>query len=220
MTSTPLAQIIGTPDQGDRFFGVTVGIVTNNQDPKELGRVKLKFPWLSDLDEGAWARVLTPMAGRNPDTNQAYGLHFLPEVDTEVLVAFEQGDIEFPYILGALWNGKDKPINLNSDGKNNHRTLKSRSGHTIQFDDTKDNEKIEIIDGSGKNSIVISTKDNTVTVTGDADILIQSKNGKLKLSGKGIELKSGAEIKVEAQQNLELKAGPQMTLKANLININ
>lgn len=220
MMSTPLAQLMGSPDQGDRFFGVTVGIVTNNQDPEELGRVKVKFPWLSELDEGHWARVLTPMAGSNQDTNQVYGMYYLPEVDTEVLVAFEQGNIEFPYILGALWSGKDKPFKTNSDGKNNHRTLKSRSGHTIQLDDTQDDEKIEIIDGSGKNRIVISTRENTVTITGDADILIQSKNGKLKLRGKGIELKSEAEIKVEAQQNLELKAGPQMTIKANLVNIN
>ncbi len=218
--STPLAQMMGTPDSHDRFYGVTIGTVTNNQDKENLGRVKVRFPWLTETDEGYWARVLTPMAGTNQDTKNGYGIYFLPEVDTEVLVAFEHGDIEFPYILGALWNGQDKPFESNSDGKNNPRTIKSRSGHTIRFDDTKDDAKIEIIDSSGKNSIVISTKANTVTIASDADIVIQSQNGKLKLSGKGIELNSAAEIKIEAKQTLDLKAGPQLNIKGNMVNIN
>lgn len=218
MMSTPMAEFMGTPQANDRFYGVTIGIVTNNQDPQNLGRVKVRFPWLAEEDESDWARVLTLMAGK--DSNQAYGIYFLPEVDTEVLVAFEQGDIQFPYVLGALWSGKDTPPEKNSDGKNNMRMIRSRSGHVIRLDDTKDNEKIEIIDKSGKNKIVIDAKQNTITIASDADISIQSKNGKLKLQGKGIELKSTAEIKIEAQQNLELKAGPQMNLKANMININ
>lgn len=219
MMSTNLAQFMGAPEPHDRFYGVTIGIVTNNQDDENLGRVKVRFPWLADKDESYWARVLTPMAGKD-NSNKAYGIYFLPEVDTEVLVAFEQGAIEFPYILGALWNGKDKPIDSNSDGKNNRRIMQSRSGHMIRFDDTKDDEKIEIIDKSGKNSIVIGTKENTITIAGDADIVIQSRNGKLKFSGKGIELESEAEIKIKAQQNLDLQAGPQMNIKANMVNIN
>lgn len=220
MMSTPLAQIMGAPEPPDRFYGVTIGVVTNNQDPDKLGRVKVKFPWLTEADEGYWARVLTPMAGKNQDNNQAYGIYCLPEVHTEVLVAFEHGAIEFPYILGCLWNGEAKPFETNSDGKNHRRTIKSRSGHIIRLDDHPDDAKIEIIDSSGKNSIVISTKANTVTIASDADIVIQSQNGKLKLSGKGIELNSEAEIKVEAKQMLDLKAGPQLNIKANMININ
>ena len=65
-----------------RVYGVTVGVVTNNQDPDGLGRVKVRFPWLSDDDESFWARVVTPMAGNGR------GLYLLPEVDDEVLVAF------------------------------------------------------------------------------------------------------------------------------------
>src|SRR5687768_7153196 len=93
-----------TKERGDRrMYGVVIGIITNNKDPDKLGRVKVKFPWLSDTDESFWARTATPMAG-----NQR-GMYFLPEVDDEVLVAFEHGDLRFPYIIGALWNGKDKP---------------------------------------------------------------------------------------------------------------
>jgi len=197
-----------------RVFGVTVGIVTNNKDPDGLGRVKIKLPWLMDAYESTWARIATPMAG------SSRGLYLLPEVDDEVLVAFEHGQLEFAYILGALWNGKDKPPESNSDGKNNKRTLKSRSGHVITLDDTDGSEKIQIIDKSGKNSVVLSTADNTITISADADISITSKNGKLKLSGQGIEITSQAAVKLEANQGVELKATGQMTIKGATVNIN
>src|SRR4051812_31769405 len=81
-----------------RIYGVVVGVVTNNQDKEGLGRVKVKFPWLSDADESNWARIATPMAGASR------GVFFLPEVDDEVLVVFEQGLVSRPYVLGGLWN--------------------------------------------------------------------------------------------------------------------
>lgn len=209
-----LQSLVGPPHGEDRFYGVVVGIVTNNQDPDGLGRVKVRFPWLSDEDESHWARVLTPMAGNNR------GLYLLPEVDDEVLVAFQHGDIRFPYVLGALWNGKDKPPADNADGKNNLRTLKSRSGHIIRLDDSDGAEKIEIIDKSTKNSIVIDTAANTITIAADADITIKASSGKLTLEGKGIAIKSQAEVTIEASQNLDLKANSQLNIKGSVVNIN
>ena len=89
---------------GDRrSTGSSSAIVTNNNDPDKLGRVKLKFPWLADTYESDWARIV--QLGAGPDS----GAVFLPEVNDEVLVAFEFGDIRRPYVLGGLWNGKDKP---------------------------------------------------------------------------------------------------------------
>jgi len=207
-----LQSLVGPSNPEGRFYGVAVGVVTNNQDPDGLGRVKVRFPWLSDEDESHWARVVTPMAG-----NQR-GLYFLPEVDDEVLVAFQHGDIRFPYILGALWNGKDKPPESNN-GANNLRTIKSRSGHIIRLDDTADAEKIEIID-KNKNSIIVNTAKNTLTVAADADITIQSTKGKLILQGNGIEITSQAGVKVEASQGMELKAGSQFNIKGSVVNIN
>jgi phage baseplate assembly protein V len=206
--------ILAPGDQRNRFYGLTVGIVTNNQDPDGLGRVKVKFPWLSDQDESHWARVATLMAGNER------GLYFLPEVDDEVLVAFEHGVVEFPYVLGALWNGQDVPPESNDDGENNRRTIKSRSGHVIRLDDTDGEEKIEIIDGSGNNSIVIDTAENTVTITADADITIQSNSGKLSLSGNGVEITSQAEIKIEASADADLKASGQVNIQGSMVNIN
>ena len=111
------------------LYGVMVGVVTNNQDPEGLGRVKVRFPWLSNEDESGWARIAAPMAGKER------GMYFLPEVEDEVLVGFEHGDVRFPYVLGALWNGQDAPPAKNDDGKNNLRVIKSRSGHLIRLND-------------------------------------------------------------------------------------
>lgn len=198
----------------NRIYGVVAGVVTNNQDPDGLGRVKVRLPWLSDSDETFWARVAAPMAGNGR------GLYLLPEVDDEVLVAFEHGSIDRPYILGALWNGQDKPPESNSDGKNNQRTLKSRSGHILRLDDTAGSEKIEIVDKTGKNSIVITASDNRITIQADSDITIQSSNGKLKLAGNGVEITSQSDIKIKASGQGEINAAGVMTIKGSTVNIN
>jgi len=79
------SQLITPADADSRFYGVAFAIVTNNKDPDGLGRVKLKLPWMADAAESDWARVVTPMAGAGR------GFYCLPEVDDEVLVAFEHG---------------------------------------------------------------------------------------------------------------------------------
>ena len=209
-----LSGLFAAPDPAGRFYGVTVGVVTNNQDPDKLGRVKLRLPWLSEQDESQWARVLTPMAGKGR------GLYCLPEVDDEVLVAFEHGLPEFPYVLGALWNGQDAPPATNDDGKNNQRLLRSRSGHTIRLDDTEGSARIEIRDGSGKNTITIDTAANTIAISADADITLTANSGKLKLSGNGIEIRSQAGITLESAQTTEIKSGAQLNLQGTIINLN
>jgi uncharacterized protein involved in type VI secretion and phage assembly len=197
-----------------RFSGVVVGVVTNNQDPEGMGRVKVKFPWLSDEDESNWARVASPMAGKER------GVYFLPEVEDEVLVAFEHGDVRFPYVLGALWNGQDAPPAKNDDGKNNVRVIKSRSGHVVRLTDDDGKEMIEIIDGSAKNSVVIDMSKNTITITSDKDIVLSASKGKITLDAQELELKSSANAKVEAGGNLDLKATGQTNVKGATVNLN
>jgi uncharacterized protein involved in type VI secretion and phage assembly len=204
------------PRESDRMYGVMVGIVTNNQDPDGLGRVKLRFPWLSQEHESNWARVTSPMAGNDR------GLYLLPEVDDEVLAAFEHGRVEFPYVIGSLWNGKDKPPGKNDDGKNNVRALKSRSGHILSLDDTDGEEKIEIVDAKGKESIVLDVAKNTLTITAEKDVVIESKDGTIKLTAKkGIEITSqDGPAKIEANGNLDIKSGAQVNVKGSAINLN
>ncbi|MEH2247653.1 VgrG-related protein [Nostoc sp.] len=116
-----------------------VGLVTNNNDPKGWGRVKVKFPTLTMKDESHWARVVGLGAGNER------GFYCLPEIDDEVLVAFEHGDIHRPYIIGGVWNGKDKTVETVDDtiqnGQVRLRTIKTRAGHIVKFvDDDKGTE--------------------------------------------------------------------------------
>jgi uncharacterized protein involved in type VI secretion and phage assembly len=214
MSADILGQLLAAPDGRDRFYGVVVGIVTNNHDPENLHRVKVRFPWLGDSNESHWARVAAPMAGHDR------GTYFLPEVDDEVLVAFEHGAIDYPYVVGSLWNGKDAPPESNADGRNDRRTLKSRSGHVIRFVDTDGAETIEIIDKSGRNTIVVNTRDNTISIGSQSDITITSATGKLKMSAVGIEMTSQAGITIKANANVDVQAGGVMTLKGSLIKLN
>ncbi|MBU7005770.1 phage baseplate assembly protein V [Phosphitispora fastidiosa] len=191
---------------GGKVAGVASAIVTNNKDPDGMGRVKVKFPWREDGDESYWARVATLMAGNNR------GSLFLPEVGDEVLVAFEQEDISHPYIIGALWNGQDKPPETNTDGKNNVRKITSRSGHEIIFDDNSEQkkERLEIHTKAGHKIILDDA-------AGAEKILIEDNSGSNKLeidsAQNSITMESGMKLKIKSQ-SIEIEAGAAMTLKA------
>lgn len=197
-----------------RLFGVAIGIVSNINDPEGLGRVKVVLPWMAEVVESDWARVATPMAG--PDR----GFYFRPDVNDEVLVAFEHGNPDMPYVLGGLWNGQDKPPVSDPDSSNEVRMIKSRGGSTIKFSDVQDDAQIHIIDSSGKNSIVIRASDNSITITADGDITLQSDQGKLTLSGDSVEITAKSGVQIEAGQAMEVKATGQLTLKGSVVNIN
>ena len=212
-----LLDVLSFPDQpemmGHRIYGVVVGVVTNNQDPDNLNRVKITFPWLNASDEGHWARLATPMAGAQR------GFYFLPEVEDEVLVIFEQGDVRFPYIIGALWNGQDAPPIQNDDGNNNIRLIKSRSGHLIRLDDTDGAEKIEIIDKSEKNSLVFDTAANTITIMADQEITLAAAQGKITLDAKEVEINGSQSVTVSGMQ-VDMEAMAAMNVKGQPINLN
>jgi uncharacterized protein involved in type VI secretion and phage assembly len=197
-----------------RIYGVVIALVTNNKDPEGLGRVKMKFPWLDDASESDWARVAMPMAGKER------GFFFLPEVDDEVLVAFEHGDPRFPYVVGALWNGKDKPPAKNDDGKNNLRILKSRSGHTVKLNDEEGKETIEITGKGEKDSIMIDASKNTITITAGKDITLSAPQGTIKLDAQQIEIKSSGSTKIESGAGMDVKANATMNIKGATVNIN
>lgn len=214
MNTDTLRTLLTPRTQTDRFYGVVVGVVSNNQDPENMHRVKVRFPWLSSDVESNWARVAAAMAGNDR------GAYFLPEVDDEVLVAFEHGRVDHPYVLGCLWNGQDTPPEANNDGENNHRTIKSRSGHVVRLNDASGRETIEIIDKSGQNKIIINTAENSITIEADADITIKSATGKLSMQANGIEMTSQAGITANAAQNLDLTASAQVTVKGAMIQLN
>lgn len=215
--------------------GVAVGIVTDNEDPKDLGRVKLSFPWRDADDESYWARIATEMAGSK------YGTYFLPEVDDEVLVAFENGDIHKPFVIGSLWNGKNKPPQKNSDGNNDTREIRSRSDHKVAFDDADegsitiqtsagneiciddsgDSETIMIRDKDEKNSVTIDSGKGSVQVDADKEIKLSAKNISLNakqsvdISGNSkVNLKSKGQMKLSSKAKLDIKSNALMSVNA------
>ncbi|MBL7208496.1 MAG: VgrG-related protein [Dehalococcoidia bacterium] len=215
-----LGELISPRSGGSGSHSVVVGIVTNNQDPDEMGRLKVKFPWLAEGTESHWARIATPMAG------QDRGMVFLPEVNDEVLLAFEHGDLNRPYILGGLWGGVDKPPEGNKDGKNNIRKIRSRSGHEIIFDDndeakkekieihTKAGHKILLDDSSGQEKIEISDKtgNNVIKMDSAQNSITVSSANKLGIDAQMIE--------INATGTLTLKAGADVTIQGAMVRIN
>src|SRR5262249_12319437 len=150
-------------------------VVSNNKDTDMGGRIKVSFPWLGDQVESTWARIATPLAGNGR------GMYWLPEVNDEVLLAFEHGDMNRPYVLGDLWNGVDhvpKSANdvVGGDGKVTQRIIQTTSGHTVVLDDSSDSPGINIIDKTGNNKILFDSSNNklTLTVAGDMDLLASS----------------------------------------------
>lgn len=201
-----------------KIYGVVTGVVTNNKDDEGMGRVKVTFAWLAENDESNWARIATMMAGDDR------GSYFLPEVGDEVLVAFEQGDVNFPYIIGSLWNGKDKVHETNSDGKNNLRVIKSRCGHKVIFDDTEGKEKITIIDKTEKRKVVIDTEkknidiinqDGAINIFAGGDINIETKKNLNIKTGKDMKSEIGKNIDTTVSSNTQIKTSGSTTIKTN-----
>jgi uncharacterized protein involved in type VI secretion and phage assembly len=215
---------LGDDDSGG-LHGVFVGIVTNNEDAEGLGRVKLKFPWRDAEDESAWARIAVPMAGSE------YGTYYLPEVDDEVLVAFEDGDIHAPYVLGSLWNGQSKPPADNTDGENNERTVTSRSGHAVSMNDSDEEgaitietaaghtitlddggEGITIADSSGSNSVEFDGSGGEISITAANKISLSANE--IQLDGtQGITM-SGQAVSISGQGKVELSSSAQLAISS------
>ncbi|MBK7077745.1 MAG: hypothetical protein IPH44_36155 [Myxococcales bacterium] len=153
------SQLRTAEDEAERAHEVVIGVVVDIKDPSRLCRVKVKIPVLGP-DATWWCPVVAIGAGRDR------GWFTLPEVDDEVLVGFEHGEVARPIVIGQIWNGSDKPTEANPGGDNPRRVFASKSGHTVTFDD-KDG-KLVIADGAGI---------GTVTIAKDAGITIEAKQG-------------------------------------------
>ena len=204
--------------------GVVVGLVTNNKDPEDWGRVKVKYPWLGDNIESDWMRIAAPMAGATR------GFFYLPEVNDEVLIAFEHGDVHHPYLVGALWSNTDQPPKKNSeavggDGKVNQRIIKTRAGHVVLLDDKQGEEQVAITsksghtvilnDKGGSESITIKDKtgNNSMVIDSTRNSMAISVNGDFSVTAKGkVTIKSTMDMSLEATTKASVKGTTGLSL--------
>ena len=120
---------------------VVTAIVTSNEDPEKRGRIKLKYHWGKESTDSNWVRVATLGAG------EAYGFYFVPEVGDEVLVAFIDGDVNRPVVIGSLWNGKNKP---SGGSKPVEKWVRTKGENSIVISDEEANGHITISTANGK----------------------------------------------------------------------
>ncbi|HEY0189948.1 MAG TPA: phage baseplate assembly protein V [Kofleriaceae bacterium] len=204
-------QIHTAESEASRVFEPVIGVVTDNKDPSKLGRVKIKMPILSDQDSSFWCPVAMFGAGKNR------GWFFIPEKDDEVLVMFEQGDLNRPLIVGSLWNGKDKPPEQNPGGVP-RRMIKSRVGSKITFDDEKGNLVIE--DGTGKGKITFDSAANKITIEAlDGDVCFQSPADTMTIVAKSIEMTASQNIEIHSGTAMQWGAGSSATIKSSSTTI-
>ncbi len=174
-----------------RHFGVYPAIVTDIVDPRQLGRIQVKLPWLGEAgdDARAWATLVSPYA----DDDQ--GFEVLPAVDTQVLVAFEAGDLRRPYILGACWNGKES-LPESPAQPNNKRLIKTRAGSLLEFDDT-----------DGAATVTLSMKSGHKLVLDDA-----AQEVKLTHS-------NGCSLTMDVAGNVKIQANLNVDITASIMNV-
>ncbi len=170
-----------------RHFGVYPALVTDVVDPDKLGRIQVKIPWLGQeaggADVRAWATLLTPYA----DDDQ--GIEVLPAVGTQVVLAFEAGDLRRPYILGACWNGKEQ-LPEAAAAANDKRLWKTRSGSLLEFDDGP----------SPKVTLSMQSGHKVVLDDGAQEVRITHSNGSL------VVIDVAGRISIQANATVEVTA--------------
>jgi uncharacterized protein involved in type VI secretion and phage assembly len=211
--------------------GLVVGQVTSINDPNQTGRVKVRFPGLSDSDESAWGRVLSPGGGTN------MGSVVLPEVGDEVLVGFEHGDPRQPVILGGLYGSKSTipkwPV---KEGKVTSRLFTSRLGHTIELSDgDSDPDQYFMVQLAGQQHTLKITKKETnleipsgqaLTVKAGDTQVVFSTSGDVTIKGNNITLQAqqnvkvqGLQVNVSAQTELQLQGQSQASMKGAILQL-
>lgn len=193
---------------GGTFYGVYAALVTDIADPDGQGRVRVRLPWSPDNGSSAyevWARLATMMAGNNR------GSWFIPDVNDEVLVAFESGDPRRPYVIGALWNGQDAPPeSMDGSGNNYKKTLRSRNGVRITLDDT-DGQETLTLETPGGQTVILQD--------GPGSIEVRDSNGnQVRMESSGITVNAAAKVTVSAS-TMEVSAG-MVTVNAGMSKFN
>lgn len=229
---TSLPDLLGAAAGGGRAraswgeLGLVVGVVTNVRDTEGFGRVKVKFPTLGDRDESAWARVLGAGAGKSRGFQTPYDL------DDEVLVGFEHGELRRPVILGGMWSGRNlipRSGDLARDTQGHVTAVwQTKGGHMVELKDgaAPAQQQVLISLGDGKTKLRIGADavelltPNPLTITADRSIAISTK-GDFSVEAANVTIKAQAKLAVEGA-SVEAKAtaaakitGAQVEVNAN-----
>ena len=185
------------------FSHLQAGIVIDNNDPDDLGRVKVKLPWQGD-DSCQFMRMMTPDGGNER------GWFALPEIDDEVLVGYERGNPDMPIILGCLYNGVDRsPIpgsETLGDGVEK-KVFRTKNGNEIKFVDTAGAETITISQKDGTNVLILNMDGPVISIesTGGT-ISLKADDINFESTSGDITIKAASNIKAESSADIELKA--------------
>lgn len=202
---TPL-ELLLEPQSGmhGKWYGIYPALVSDIKDPDGIGRVKVTLPWSPDTKSDSyevWARIATLMGGNNR------GSWLIPDTGDEVLVGFEAGDARRPYVLGGLWNGKDKPPeSMDGAGQNNKKVLRSRHGVKLTLDDANGQEKF-IAETPGGQKITLSDGPGAVEI-------VDSNGNSVKMQASGITVNASSKVTVTASM-VEVSAG-MVTVNAGM----
>lgn len=215
LDASPLTDINDYPKSGSQIAIIT----KNHEDPDKLNRVRVQFAWQNDTgDQSPWIRVAVPHAGNEQ------GIQFFPEIGDQVIVDFEGGNAECPYVVGSVYHKGQKPDGSVGEEHNYIKAIKTKGGSLIKFNDEDGKESITITDKKN-NTILINAEDDSISITAIKNIVIDA-GGDLLLKSKGnftidatgdILQKSAKNINVKAEMNHELKAGIKSSTKAVMI---
>lgn len=216
---TSLGATNGTASAGGQpISGVFVGQVTNNDDPNNLGRVKLQFPWLSDSYELDWARVT--QVGAGPQS----GVMFIPEVGDEVLCSCEFGDMRRLYVLSGLHNGQDTPDlgdELIDGGAVKRRGIVSRKGHKLVFFDDDSKSGIALLSSDGNLRISLNETNGEIHIHCQGKVTIDTDSGDIAInSGGDLTLTAQGNVDVNGQGGVKVETSAILEMSGELIKLN
>ena len=178
--------------------------VTDTEDPNNLGRVRVQFDWQKELDREMmtpWLRISQPYTGGQK------GVSFIPEVGEEVIVGFEGGNADRPYIMGALFNGVDNPDNAWLPGNNQVKAIRTRNGHTVEIWDQGEGGYIRIYDHGKENYILTySTDEKLIKLESTGNIELYAKNDIIMHAGHDINVSADNDIFIAASHDMHRTA--------------
>ena len=181
--------------------------VKDNEDPNNLGRVRVQFDWQAQLDDTMmtpWLRMAQPYAGGGK------GFSFIPEIDEEVMIDFEGGNAERPYIKGTLYNGVGNPDGAwlpNNNSSNQIKAIRTRNGHTIEIHDEGNDGYIRIYDNEKENYILtFSTDEKLIKLESTGNIELYAQNDIIMHAGHDINASADNDIFIAASNDMQRTA--------------